>query len=99
MQLNNRNANETVDKQNLLYIVYNNVRPVNRLSFHRVNVPCLLGLLGINRPVIKVIKHLNPLGPHDALKHHFTALKTDLIFKQLGVLDQKFPLNWFATTW
>ena len=23
---------------------------------------------------------LNPLSPHDALKHHFTSLKTDLIF-------------------
>ena len=30
---------------------------------------------------------LNPLSPHDALKHHFTALKTDLIFPQLGVLE------------
>ena len=28
----------------------------------------------------------NPLSPHDALKHHFTSLKTDLIFLQLGVL-------------
>ena len=23
----------------------------------------------------------NPLSPHDALKHHFTFLKTDLIFQ------------------
>ena len=23
---------------------------------------------------------INPLSPHDALKHHFTFLKTDLIF-------------------
>ena len=30
---------------------------------------------------------LNPLSPHDALKHYFTNLKTDLIFLQLGVLD------------
>ena len=29
----------------------------------------------------------NPLGPHDALKHHFKSLKTDLIFLQLGVLE------------
>ena len=29
----------------------------------------------------------NPLSPHDALKHHFTSLKTDLIFLQLGVLE------------
>ena len=34
--------------------------------------------------------HLNPLSPHDALKHHFKSLKhvkTDLIFLQLGVLE------------
>ena len=29
----------------------------------------------------------NPLSPHDALKQHFTSLKTDLIFLQLGVLE------------
>ena len=33
---------------------------------------------------------LNPLSPHDALKHHFTSLKTDLIFLQLGVLEYIF---------
>ena len=25
----------------------------------------------------------DPLSPHDALKHHFTSLKTDLIFLQI----------------
>ena len=35
--------------------------------------------------------NINPLSPHDAFKHHFTSLKTDLIFLQLGVLEQKFP--------
>ena len=30
---------------------------------------------------------LNPLSPHDAIKHHFTSLKTDLIFLQLVVLE------------
>ena len=35
--------------------------------------------------------HLNPLSPHDALKHHFTSLKTDLIFLQQRVLERKFP--------
>ena len=30
---------------------------------------------------------LNPLNPHDALKHHFTSLKTDLISLQPGVLE------------
>ena len=33
---------------------------------------------------------LNPLSPHDALKHHFTSLKTDLIFLQPRVLERKF---------
>ena len=28
----------------------------------------------------------NPLSPHDAVKHHFTSLKTDLIFLQQRVL-------------
>ena len=32
----------------------------------------------------------NPLGPEDALKHHFTSLKTDLIFQQLGILEGEF---------
>ena len=40
----------------------------------------------------------NPLSPRDALKHHFTSLKTDLISLQLGVLERKFPLNWFTNT-
>ena len=30
---------------------------------------------------------LNPLSPHDALKHHFTFLKTDLISLQPRVLE------------
>ena len=34
---------------------------------------------------------LNPLSPHDALKHHFTSLKTDLISLQQIVLEQQFP--------
>ena len=33
----------------------------------------------------------NPLSPHDALKHHFTSLKTDLISLQQRVLERKFP--------
>ena len=35
----------------------------------------------------------NPLSPHDALKYHFTSLKTDLIFLQLGVSEGKFLWN------
>ena len=34
---------------------------------------------------------LNPLSPHDASKHHFTSLKTYLIFLKLRVLERKFP--------
>ena len=33
---------------------------------------------------------INPFSPHDALKHHFTSLKTYLIFSQLRVLEDKF---------
>ena len=33
---------------------------------------------------------LNPLSPHDAIKHHLTSLKTDLIFLQPRVLEQNF---------
>ena len=42
---------------------------------------------------------INPLNPHDALKHHFTSLKTYLIFPKLGVLEWKLPWNWFTNTW
>ena len=34
-------------------------------------------------PILKFVyidTDINPLSPHDALKHHFTFLKTDLIF-------------------
>ena len=34
---------------------------------------------------------INPFSPHDALKHHFTSLKTHLIFLQQRVLEQKLP--------
>ena len=40
-----------------------------------------------------MFKKFNPLSPHDALKHHFTSLKTDLIFLQQRVLERKFPWN------
>ena len=40
----------------------------------------------------------NPLSPHYALKHHFTSLKTDLIFLQPRVLERKFSWNWFTNT-
>ena len=34
---------------------------------------------------------VKPLSPHDALKHHFISLKTELIFLQPIVLEQKLP--------
>ena len=43
--------------------------------------------------------YLQLLSPHDALKHHVTSLKTDLIFLQQRVLEWIFPLNWFTNTW
>ena len=43
--------------------------------------------------------YLNPLNPRDALKHHFTSLKTDLILLQQRVLERKFPWNSFTNTW
>ena len=49
---------------------------------------CVSGKSANSRQLIVL---LNPLGPHDALKHHFTSQKTDLIFLQLGVLERKFP--------
>ena len=45
------------------------------------------------------LARLNPLSPHDALKHHFTFLKIELIFLQLGVLVWKSKWNWFTNTW
>ena len=30
---------------------------------------------------------INPLSPHDALKHHFASMKTDLIFLQQRELE------------
>ena len=53
-------------------------------------------IVGITTNVTHMI---NPLSPHDALKHHFTSLKIDLISLQLGVLEGKFPVNWFTNTW
>ena len=32
----------------------------------------------------KIYQRFNPLSPHDALKHHFTSLKTDLFSYNQG---------------
>ena len=44
----------------------------------------------LNHLLSSRVLSVNPLSPHDALKHHFTSLKTDLIFIQLGVFNRKF---------
>ena len=46
----------------------------------------------VGRHKFKWVK-FNPLSPHDALKHHFTSLKTDLIFLQQRVLETKIPVK------
>ena len=51
-----------------------------------------------DQKAVNVYFLINPLNPHDALKHHFTSLKTDLIFQQPRVLERKFPKKWFANT-
>ena len=48
-----------------------------------LNTDVLFGLL---REVTIPIR-INPLGPHGALKHHFTSLKTYLFFLQPMVLE------------
>ena len=40
---------------------------------------------------LQMIQLINTLSPHDALKHHLTSLKTDLIFLQQRGLERKFP--------
>ena len=35
--------------------------------------------------------HFNPSYPNDALKHHITSMRTDLIFLQLRILEWKLP--------
>ena len=42
---------------------------------------------------------VNPLSPHDALKHHFTSMKTDWIYQQPRFSERKSPWNWFTNTW
>ena len=40
-----------------------------------------------------MISSFNPLSPHAALKHHFTSLKTDLIFGQLKGFKTKISMK------
>ena len=43
--------------------------------------------------------NVSPLRPHNALKHHFISMKTDLIFLQSRVLERILPCNWLTKTW
>ena len=47
---------------------------------------------------IKHATQVKLLSPHDALKHHLTSLKTDLISLQLRGLEGKLPWNCFTNT-
>ena len=40
-----------------------------------------------------LLQYINPLSPHDALKHHFTSPKTDLIFLQPRGFRTKFSMK------
>ena len=53
-------------------------------------VPIYQSLLG----EVTVIFSINPLSLHDAIKHHFTSLKTDIIFLQTKVSEQNFHGTW-----
>ena len=55
------------------------IKSVQKVTYHITPYECVKSLT------------INPLSPHDALKHHFTSLKTDLIFLQPRVLERKFP--------
>ena len=45
----------------------------------------------INQVLLLIMKCvLNPLSPHDALKHHLTSLKTDLVFYNQGFYNENF---------
>ena len=44
-----------------------------------------------DRSPLKWLNKFNHLSPRDALKHHFTSLKTDLILLQPRDLKNKFP--------
>ena len=55
-----------------------------------------LTLKHINVPIVQRITDMclvNPLRPHDALKHHFKSLKTDLIFLKLGTFRMNISMK------
>ena len=78
------NYNVAINQDNLIEICH----PLELVSLQRTHVKLCLATAV-----------LNPLRPHDALKHHFISLKTDLIFIQPRVLEREFLCNWLTNTW
>ena len=77
---------------------------VRLLLLHGINIGIskLITIIAVLNPkslLLGMSWVFTPLSHHDALKHHFTSLKTHLISLQLGVLERKFPCNWFTNTW
>ena len=75
---------------------YNSTRMHSMVNVHKSGV-CRNIYIPIQWSITTT--YFNPLSLHDAIKHHFTSLKTDLIFLQLRVLERKFPWNRFTNTW
>ena len=72
--------------------------PVGRELIHLIYLlQMLTSLASIKNLIVFSIKFeyhrlnvLNLLSPHDALKHHFTSLETDLILLQQRVSERNF---------
>ena len=47
----------------------------------------------------KIILFFNPLSPHDALKHHFTSLETDLILPTTEGFRTKITMKLITNSW
>ena len=52
------------------------------------------GSFRINAKLVK-----EELNPHDALKHHFESLRTDIIFLITRGFRMKMFMSWFNNTW
>ena len=57
----------------------------------------ILPIWGVFDILIANTKVINPLSPHDALKHYFSSLKNGLISWNLVVLEQKQSWNCFKS--
>ena len=68
----------------MLEIILSGVVDQNRL-FDQVHHLCRPYMIATTFSLhVGLVHQLNPLSPHDALKHHLTSLYTDLILRQLG---------------